>query len=90
MDSQELSTGLRSLDSLSQAEYHQSLTDLLASDRPEVAAKKIGRLVGVILKEPFAKSDPLDGPSKKSHAYRSWHFRGNAVFINSQSHTCTV
>jgi hypothetical protein len=70
-----LERGVEELEALSLDEYHQSLSDLL--DRPGTdqgeSLLRVGRLVGVVLKEPFARSRELDQPSEYSAAYREWY-----------------
>jgi hypothetical protein len=48
---------------------------------------KIGRLIGVIFKEPFANPQTLDEPSTRTQAYRSWDFIDDDKFISSKSAT---
>jgi hypothetical protein len=87
MNAQEFTVGLASLNSPAQTEYHQSVAEVVAEDDGAVAALRIGRLVGVMLKEPFSEPHAHHRPSPQVRAYREWHFRGDDRFINSQSQT---
>lgn len=87
MDKREFSSGLSSLNSLAQLEYHQSLTEVTADADRTMAALRIGRLVGVMLKEPFSDVYDHHHPSPPVMAYREWHLRGDDHFVNSKSHT---
>ncbi|MCV2393807.1 hypothetical protein OEB99_05750 [Actinotalea sp. M2MS4P-6] len=72
MDDSEFRAGLESLGSLATVEYRQSLADV--ADAPDAvhAATRLGRLVGVSLKDPFAESTVVDTPSARTGAYRRW------------------
>ncbi|HSZ58126.1 MAG TPA: hypothetical protein VK797_20855 [Tepidisphaeraceae bacterium] len=88
MDAEGLLRGLTSLNSLAQTEYHQSLADIIVEDDRPVAALRIGRLVGVLLKEPFSEPLARHHPSSSQvRAYREWHLRGDDRLINSRSGT---
>src|SRR4051812_38159243 len=81
MNSDELRQGFVALNNLAQEEYHQDLNQLLMGSAPGVdPSLQIGRLVGVVLKEPFAKPIDLDRPSQFSGAYRAWELVGEGVF----------
>jgi hypothetical protein len=73
LDEETLKSGIKELDSLARDEYHESLEEVLADTEQERSAVRIGRLVGVILKEPFAKAVPREEPSIHTAAYRAWH-----------------
>lgn len=73
MDAQTLQNGFSTLDSLAREEYHETLQVILSDTNQERNIIRIGRLVGVILKEPFATSEPLRKPSELTAAYRAWH-----------------
>ncbi len=73
MDDQTLQYGFTQLDSLAREEYREALQDIASDRNPQRSAVRIGRLVGVILKEPFATSESLTAPSYRTGAYRAWH-----------------
>jgi endonuclease G, mitochondrial len=77
MDDSEFEAGLRSLEVLAAAEYHQSLARVAGDPDDVYAAVRIGRLVGVSLKEPFAESREVKTPSQRTAAYRSWDLVGS-------------
>ena len=56
MDEEAIKTGFKELDDVSSAEYHQSLAEMLDESDKEKVASRLGRLVGVLIKEPFAQS----------------------------------
>jgi hypothetical protein len=73
MNSDEFENGFRQLDSLAQKEYHVPLAEVALG--PEDEGKRLlrlGRLIGVVLKQPFAVENDLATPSEYSGAYRSW------------------
>jgi hypothetical protein len=73
MSPEELKDGFRELNTLAESEYHQSLQELMRdTTRHSDSSLRIARLVGVVLKEPFATPRDLDRPSWHSHAYRTW------------------
>src|ERR1043166_7367594 len=72
MTTDELKQGLKQLDQLSEADYHQPLSDVIAAKNPEEVFKRVGRLVGVTIKEPFAKPKTLPTPSRETRSYRAW------------------
>jgi hypothetical protein len=71
---------LRALDSLAQAEYKTSLTEIATQpgDNSEHRLLRMGRLLGVILKEPFATCNDRKKPSSFTGAYRAWQLRSEA------------
>ena len=84
MDIQTLQTGFDELDLLSEAEYHESLQKVLSESDGHHSAIRIGRLVGVLLKEPFSTSEPLSEPSYRTSAFRSWHLKGADEFAKPE------
>lgn len=58
---------------LAQEEYRQSLTSMLQNADAQYNAVRIGRLVGVLLKQPFAIPVALAEASSRTAAYRAWH-----------------
>jgi len=81
MDSKELANGFRQLDSLAEMEYHLPLADVaLGPEDDEKRLLRLGRLIGVVLKQPFAMENDLASPSEYSGAYRSWELEPAARF----------
>jgi hypothetical protein len=73
MNPEELKAGFTELNALAESEYRQSLQQLLGdTTRHSDASLRIARLVGVVLKQPFAIPRDLDRPSGHSDAYRTW------------------
>ncbi len=72
MNNTELREGLRSLNAMAAGEYHQSLNQVAMDSDEHRAAVRVGRLVGVILKEPFASARDRDTPSARSAAFKEW------------------
>ena len=77
---QAVKSGFRELGLLAEAEYHQSIEEVFADSDPTRAADRIGRLVGVMIKKPFANVEYRTTPSIHNHAYRSWHLKDEADF----------
>lgn len=84
MDAAVLEKGFADLELLADAEYRQSLESVLSDPDAERSAVRIGRLVGVMLKEPFAQSVQLDQPSHRTSAYRAWNLRDEKEFKQRQ------
>jgi hypothetical protein len=59
----EIKTGFAELDLLAKAEYRQSLAELLQDSDAEHAAVRVGRMIGVLIKQPFARSEDMSQPS---------------------------
>lgn len=73
MDKETIERGFRELDQLSLAEYRETLAEVLTDKLPKGdRAVRLGRLVGVLLKQPFADPETLTHPSFPSGAYRAW------------------
>jgi len=73
MDTETLEGGFKELDELSQAEYRETLAEVLTDQISEhCRAIRLGRLVGVLLKQPFAEPETLTHPSFPTGAYRAW------------------
>lgn len=80
MTSEELKKGFGLLNELAEAEYHQSLDQMLRdAPSPVDPSLQIGRLIGVMLKQPFAKAVDLPRPSPRSGAYRAWELASDDV-----------
>jgi hypothetical protein len=58
--------------SLAMAEYRETLATVVGGTDKVRNAVRVGRLVGVVLKEPFAVSYALEQPSNRTAAYRGW------------------
>jgi hypothetical protein len=71
VDEKELKSGFVELDELAQLEYHESLNDIARDPDPEHRAIRLGRLVGVMIKQPFAEVQKLGQPSHRTGAYRA-------------------
>ena len=72
MNDSELKEGLSFLDDLSHGDYHKSLTEILTEDDDEARILRVGRLIGVTLKMPFANPENLSEPSTYTGSYRGW------------------
>jgi|SRR5713226_7170048 len=84
MNSEELENGFKELDNLAQKEYHEPLTHVaLAPEDDEKRLFRLGRLIGVVLKKPFATEKNLDAPSIHTRAYREWELKPPTEFENS-------
>jgi hypothetical protein len=77
----DLRQGFAALDELAQAEYHRSLGEILAEPIGEMyPVMQIGRLVGVVVKQPFSTPVELDPPSDITGAHRAWELLGGSDF----------
>lgn len=85
---EELRAGMSQLAELAQAEYREPLENVIAPAResPDRVAARVGRLIGVAMKEPFADATNLDTPSAHSAAYRTWQLR-DAQSVEKQRET---
>jgi hypothetical protein len=81
MESEDLESALRELDALAKIEYHESLVQVATEPTDDDTARllRIGRLLGVMLKEPFASPTVLSTPSPHSRAYRAWDLKPASV-----------
>lgn len=80
MNSDEFENGFRQLDSLAQKEYHVPLAEVaLGPEDEEKRLLRLGRLIGVVLKQPFAVENDLATPSEYRRAYRSWELDSAAL-----------
>jgi hypothetical protein len=73
----ELEQSLRNLNTLAIAEYRQSLAEVVTcpGDNDETRLLRIGRLLGVLLKLPFAIQRDLATPSATTRAYRAYDLK---------------
>lgn len=77
---QAIESGFRELGLLAEAEYHQSIGEVVDDNDATKAVERIGRLVGVVIKKPFANVEYMTTPSSRTHAYRSWHLKDESDF----------
>jgi hypothetical protein len=63
------------LDRLCVEEYRCSLIDLLSGADEELAARRLRRLTGIVLKRDFADSEPIGSHPTETGAYRRWIWR---------------
>ncbi len=78
MDEPQLTATLQRLDDLSRNEYRKSLAEVATTGDEQEQLDRLGRLVGVIMKQPFAKPFHSDTPSARTGAYRGWELNGEA------------
>lgn len=81
MNVEALQRGFIELDQLSRAEYREPLAEIV---RDPI---RLGRLVGVLLKQPFAEAKNLAHPSLRTGAYRAWHLVDSGKFENCSRDT---
>jgi hypothetical protein len=73
MNEKQLEEGLSKLQELSWGDYHQSLETILSESDEKLAFERLGRLIGVSLKQPFATPVPLRSSGDSSTgSYRGW------------------
>lgn len=82
----EVAKALRRLKRLAKAEYGRSLSSLVEEAQPgswdnDLATRRLGRLVGVEMKRPFAH--PKAKPSPQTRAKRSWTLKEETQFARS-------
>src|SRR5438067_2261512 len=87
MDKTQLIEGIKSLDELSRGDYHEPLAAMLDEGPGTEGAARLGRLIGVSLKQPFAKAQDLPTPSHYSHSYRGWDLDEKAFADPSVANT---
>ncbi len=80
MDDQTLLKGFSELSSLAQDEYRESLQDIASDSNPQRCAERLGRLVGVMMKQPFATLESFSTPSEHTGAYRGWNLESREQF----------
>lgn len=80
MDEDTIKAGFDELGLLADVEYRQSLSAILADSDKDKVVERIGRLVGVLIKEPFATASDLPIPSHRTAAYRSWQLKDASEF----------
>ncbi len=80
MNEETVKRGFEELDQLSQGEYHASLTDIVRDSDAQRSAMRVGRLAGVLLKQPFAARKDLRVPSDRTRAFRAWNLVDATAF----------
>jgi hypothetical protein len=80
MNEKEIAKGFQQLNELSLAEYREPIERLIQEPDPLHGALRLGRLIGVMLKEPFAESLSRQQPSFRTGAFREWHLLNQDVF----------
>jgi hypothetical protein len=81
----ELQAGLEQLDVLSRQEYKESLSEVASVGEDQYRLDRIGRLIGVTLKEPFATIADSDAPSERTAAYRRWYLKNPEDIRNDEA-----
>lgn len=82
----EIEAGFRELNLLSQLEYHQSLGEVLEGGDARRVAERLERLVGVLIKQPYADVHYEQSPSSRTSAYRSWELKSASDFEKAAAH----
>ncbi|MEP6570904.1 MAG: hypothetical protein ABJC10_14125 [Acidobacteriota bacterium] len=80
MNESELKEGWDFLENLSQGDYHESLAQILAEGDDESRILRVGRLIGVSLKMPFAVPEDLSAPSSYTGSHRGWNLVDESAF----------
>jgi hypothetical protein len=83
----EISAAVRDLDYLSLLEYRERIEDLTQTGETNDKILRLGRLIGVMLKEPFAVPTDLKARSPGTGAYRKWNFDKASVRSASKRRT---
>ena len=73
MTQEDFTEAVRYLNGLSEGDYHQSLQEVYSEEDDTLVATKIGRLVGVAIKLPFAIQKDRQTPSQFSSSYREYN-----------------
>lgn len=78
----QIQEGLKVLESQAQEEYHDDLDSILADTArtQEERLQRIGRLVGVVLKQPFATAMPINPADSHTGAYQGWQLINESKF----------
>ena len=86
MEKETLLSGLKRLDYLSNKEYREKLSRVLLNPEDDVDYKitRIGRLMGVELKQPFALAKRREKPSYNTRAYRTWQLKKKNTFAKQK------
>jgi len=85
---EQLERAFLSLEELAFAESGQTLDDLLAETSRSQDEKlwRIGRLMGITIKEPFAYPTEIDPATSETGARRGWNPRSRSVRQVSRAH----
>jgi hypothetical protein len=87
LTARQLAQAFQKLDAMARDEFHEPLSSLASSDaNNQDQILRVGRLIGVILKEPFATPHVHSAPSEITRAYRSWELNSLEQF-NAQTKT---
>jgi hypothetical protein len=87
MNKTQMSEAMRELDYLALLEYRQPIAQLAREADPNTRLLRVGRLIGVMLKEPFSQPMELTMPSSVTAAYRGWEFDEKAIRSVSKRRT---
>ena len=81
IETEQLQKGLELLNNLAQEEYHEDLNSNMPDPtQQQERLLRIGRLLGVVLKEPFATAVPRDPTTSSTGAYRAWNLLDESAF----------
>ena len=88
MNTNQLAEGLRQLQELSEGDYHQPLETVLSDPNEKEAFERIGRLIGVSLKQPFATPKAIRrlGDSH-TRSHRGWELQVGRFQRSEIQHT---
>ena len=86
MEEEVLLSGLKRLKYLSKIEYRENLSEVLSNPKDNVDDRitRIGRLMGVELKQPFALAKREEKPSYTTRAYRTWRLKKKKTFAKQK------
>ena len=87
MDESDFEQALADVNARAKVEYHLSLVQMAHSNDPERATLQIGRLIGVMLKEPFASSHAREVPSSVTGAMLDWQLQPDLNFDDQNLQT---
>jgi hypothetical protein len=87
IDKEALQTGLRQLDDLSWKEYGESLSEVAAEADEQKTLDRVGRLIGVTMKQPLAEPQTLDTPTLTTRAYRQWELKDEKTIHDCEQNT---
>jgi hypothetical protein len=86
MNETEFKEGLTVLNQLSQEEYRESLQQVIQDEQDDEQKRllRVGRLIGILLKEPFATPQSQPEPSRCTRAYRGWSLVDEQTFYSPE------
>ena len=88
MNTNQLAEGLRQLQELSEGDYHQPLETVLSDPNEKKAFERIGRLIGVSLKQPFATPRPIRSlEDSRTRSHRGWELQVDSFQRSGIQHT---